>query len=558
MTWSYSYTPVNWPTVFTILLLITLTVYSGRRRSVPGALPLMIACLFATAWAIGSVMEYAAQDLATKIFWVLFQAVWHLPIITAITCFFLEYAWPGRWLTRRNLILLSIPCLLAAALVLSNELHHLIWLDLAYENKVIRTPGPVTWILIAYAFVGLGLLNLIVFAWLFRRSQQHRWPVVIMLAGQIVGRIDFALSSAGMFKFALPIDVLGMAFEFLVYAFALFGFRILNPALLAQRTAIQQLRAGMLVLDPQGRVASLNSMAERIFRLPASQLLGQPVQTLLPDYPDELPATFLEAEIELCLKNGQESRYYTLEISPLNDWRGLAVGRLLMMRDVTEQKQSQAQILEQQRALAMLKEDEQLARELHDSLGQVLGYAHLTLEAARKLIADGKLTQADDHLAKLAGVMANAHADVREYILNLRTAPTEQQPFFTALQHYLNGYYLNYGIPVDLKIDTELDERILAPETQMQLFRILQEAFSNARQHAATNSLQVSFIVTDSRLHMHIQDNGQGFDPQQVANLGGGHFGLHIMRERAEQLGGCLRIETAPGKGTRVEVEVPV
>ena len=361
-----------------------------------------------------------------------------------------------------------------------------------------------------------------------------------------------------MFKFALPIDVLGMAFEFLVYAFALFGFRILNPALLAQRTAVQQLRAGMLVLDPQGRVASLNSMAERIFRLPASQLLGQPVQTLLPDYPDELLATFLEAEIELCLKNGQESRYYTLETSPLNDWRGLAVGRLLMMRDVTEQKQSQAQILEQQRALAMLKEDEQLARELHDSLGQVLGYAHLTLEAARKLIADGKLTQADDHLAKLAGVMANAHADVREYILNLRTAPTQQQPFFTALQHYLNGYYLNYGIPVDLMIDTELDERILAPETQMQLFRILQEAFSNARQHAATNSLQVSFIVTDSRLHMHIQDNGQGFDPQQVANLGGEHFGLHIMRERAEQLGGCLRIESAPGKGTRVEVEVPV
>ena len=111
-----------------------------------------------------------------------------------------------------------------------------------------------------------------------------------------------------MFKFALPIDVLGMAFEFLVYAFALFGFRILNLVLLAQRTAIQQLRAGMLVLDPQGRVASLNSMAERIFRLPASQLLGQPVQTLLPDYPDELLATFLEAEIELCLKRAGENR----------------------------------------------------------------------------------------------------------------------------------------------------------------------------------------------------------------------------------------------------------
>ena len=145
------------------------------------------------------------------------------------------------------------------------------------------------------------------------------------------------------------------------------------------------------------------------------------------------------------------------------------------------------------------------------------------------------------------------------YVLNLRTAPTQQQPFFTALQHYLNGYYLNYGIPVDLMIDTELDERILAPETQMQLFRILQEAFSNARQHAATNSLQVSFIVTDSRLHMHIQDNGQGFDPQQVANLGGEHFGLHIMpRARQNSWEVAYASISHQVKGRGVEVEVPV
>ena len=86
---NYAYTPAIWPSVLIVLLLITLAIYSGRRRSVPGALPFMIACLFAAMWAIGSVMEYVAADLAAKIFWVKFQAAWQVPVATAVTCFVL-------------------------------------------------------------------------------------------------------------------------------------------------------------------------------------------------------------------------------------------------------------------------------------------------------------------------------------------------------------------------------------------------------------------------------------------------------------------------------------
>ncbi len=68
MTWNYAYTPHIWLSVLTVLLLVALAIYSGRRRSVPGALPFTIACLFAALWATGSVMEYGAADLETKIF----------------------------------------------------------------------------------------------------------------------------------------------------------------------------------------------------------------------------------------------------------------------------------------------------------------------------------------------------------------------------------------------------------------------------------------------------------------------------------------------------------
>jgi len=180
------------------------------------------------------------------------------------------------------------------------------------------------------------------------------------------------------------------------------------------------------------------------------------------------------------------------------------------------------------------------------------------MEAARTLVADGKLATADEQLVQLENIVADAHADVREYILNLRTAPTGQQSFFSALQHYLDGFLKNYGIRADLSVGAGVDEGIFAPDTQMQLFHIIQEAFSNARKHAQTDCVQLSFEREERLVRLRIQDHGQGFDPQQVATQGGSHFGLRFMRERAEELGGVLHVESAFGKGTCIEVAIPV
>jgi len=92
MTSNYAYTPSIWPSVFTLLLLIALVAYSCNRRSVPGATPFMVACLFAAAWAATSLMEVAAVDVQAKIFWFKFQRLFQIPLITATTCFVLEYA----------------------------------------------------------------------------------------------------------------------------------------------------------------------------------------------------------------------------------------------------------------------------------------------------------------------------------------------------------------------------------------------------------------------------------------------------------------------------------
>ncbi len=89
----------------------------------------------------------------------------------------------------------------------------------------------------------------------------------------------------------------------------------------------------------------------------------------------------------------------------------------------------------------------------------------------------------------------------------------------------------------------------------MELFRILQEAFSNARKHAQAECVRLSLEKDGSLVRIRIQDNGGGFDPSQPT--GEGHFGLRFMRERAEQLGGGLRVDSTPGEGTCIEVEIP-
>jgi PAS domain S-box-containing protein len=560
---AYTYTPAIWPPLAGVVFLAAIGLYCWRRRSVPAALPLLAVSLFSIPFLLGIALEAAAVAPATKIAWFRFQGVWRAPSVTAGLCFVLEYAYPGRWLTRRNLVLLSIPALLDIFLVIISD-SQLMWrrLQIGPGGSVMAYLTPAGAILAAYG-VGLVLVNAAVLLWLFIRSPQHRWPVALILAGQITNRSLYVIDAAHL-SWPIPLDPLavGVLLIATTYAIALFGFQIFDPRPTARRAALEQMRDGVVVFDPEWRLTGINRAAATILGTPAARARGKRLAEILPAL-DNLNSCFVHegapAEpMTMSLGSGSSARSYEIDVSPLRDFRGLLLGHLLMLRDVTEQKRAQAQIIEHQRSLAMLREREQLARELHDGIGQVLGFASLKMGATRKLIADGKLDKADDQLAHLESAVAEAHADVRETILNLRTAPAGEKPFFASLQHYLDGCRQNYGIQVDLSVGTGVDESLFNPEAQMQLFRILQEAFSNARKHAEMDRMRASFELEDGLLRMCLQDNGKGFDPRQTIAAESAHFGLRFMRERAEQLGGSLQVNSAPGQGTCVEVTVPV
>lgn len=557
MTSNYHYTPFFWPSLFTVLVLLAFSLYAWRHRNVPGALPFAVGCLFAALWVGSSIMENAALDVSTQIFWLKVQAALQLPAITAITCFVLEYAWPGRWLTRRNLALLSIAPLLLLVSILTNDLYHFMWLGFSYDGLIIPLRGPGNWAFITYGML-LSLIDLAVFTWLFIHSPPHRWPVAIMAAGQIVTRLLYTLEALHLIHSDLPLDVIIIASLFLVYAFALFAFHLFDPIPLAHQMVIEQLRDGMLVLDPGGRVTSLNPAAEEILCLPARRATGRPIRDLLSPYADvdgPLEA-MVAAQAEVCLGTGAESRYYRLEMAPLKDWRGLGMGRLLLLHDVTEQKLAQAQMVEQQRAVAMLQEREQLARELHDSLGQVFAFVNAQGQAVRRLLSRGDIETADAYVGRLVDVAREADVDIRESILGLR-ATLSEQGLFPALTHYLAQYEKNYGIHADLEKPEAFTDGAFEPLVEVQLLRIVQEALSNVRKHAAADCVRVTFALEDGWARVTVRDDGQGFAPAESDDISAAHVGLRVMRERAEEVGGSLTLRSKPGQGTTVVVRVP-
>lgn len=554
---SYAYTPYIWPSLFTILLLLVLSVYALRRHSVPGALPFAVGALFAALWVFGSLMEVVAMEVTTKILWLKFQAVWQLPAVTSITCFVLEYTWPGRWLSRRNLFLLSLVPLFYFALLVTSDFHQLAWRGFIFDSTLIPRRGPATRFVIAYGY-GLGIVNLLLFGWLFLRSPPQRWPVAIMLTGQVSARVLYLIDASGSIRSSLPLDVPMMALLFVIYAVVLFGLHIFSPVPLAQQMAVAQMRDGMIVLDPEGRVASLNPAARAILGMPEGQILGRPLALFLPGCTAALagPEAVGVAGTEVCLGKGAEANYYALERSPLKDWRGLDVGQLLLLRNVTEDKQAQEELIGQQRTLATLRERERLARELHDSLGQTLASAHLRASTARVLLARGETAQTDNCLEEMAKITMAAETDVREYLLGAKTVFSADLPFFPALSQYVERFSRQYGLPVTLHVPTDLEREGLEPAVEVQVMRIIQEALSNVRKHAAASSVQIGFADLGEWLQVTVRDDGRGFIPEAVAEAAEG-YGLRAMRERAEELGGRFRLRSRPGQGTDVVVQVP-
>ena len=217
------------------------------------------------------------------------------------------------------------------------------------------------------------------------------------------------------------------------------------------------------------------------------------------------------------------------------------------VRDRTEE------LFEQVRRLAILEERDRLAREMHDSLGQVLGFVNLKTKVAEDLITRGRAPDAGEELAQMRSAVQDAYEEVRQAILSLRTTP-HGQGLVSSLREYAGRLREQAGLDVRVESSDGLD---LPSAVEAQVIRIVQEALTNVRKHAGARSVMVRFARAGRDVLVTITDDGRGFDLAAVEAAKGMHFGLLTMRERAESIGGVLGVRSAPGQGTTVELRIP-
>lgn len=229
---------------------------------------------------------------------------------------------------------------------------------------------------------------------------------------------------------------------------------------------------------------------------------------------------------------------------------GTAIERIRLEEERAQHdKELAARVLQAQE-----EERKRISRELHDETAQTLSVLLTNLDLLERNLhaQNAGLISGFERVGELA---RRALDETRALSHDLRPTILDDVGLVAALEWLAEEYEHSYGGGVDV----EAKVRTLPKEVEVALFRIAQEALTNCGKHAEARTVSVSLCSDDSYLRLSIEDDGRGFDPQRVSGpTREGRMGLYGMRERAILLGGDLEIEAAPGRGTRINVSIPL
>lgn len=203
--------------------------------------------------------------------------------------------------------------------------------------------------------------------------------------------------------------------------------------------------------------------------------------------------------------------------------------------------------------LAVLEERQRLARELHDSVTQALYSVNLYADAAQRAFLRDQRAALARNLQELRGMAREAMYDMRLLVFELHPIVLEKEGIASALRARLASVENRTGLKTDFLV---AGERRLPIMIEEEIFRIAQEGLNNVVKHSNAKEVQIHLTYNEDAIRLEILDNGLGFDAKMADQSGG--FGLKSIQERVQRLGGNLKIESAPLKGTLLTVEIPV
>ena len=591
------YTP-NLPSlvlIFSSLLIISNSLYAwANRHSTGSAHVLVLAGNALWLLALGFRLGTHNTDFYLELTRLIMLALCMMSL--GIFRYTISFAGYDYWLGRRNLLLVSLVPMLGVLLFFTNSAHHLMWTDVqqyyASGLTLFEVNYQLYFYIVSYYNVMLILSSLFVFIRVYSNSTElQRKQTLILFVSVTSELLVIFLYIAGLRR--NPYFQIIFLIPSLLVTWGVWRYRLLDAVGIPREQLVQEMQDAVLVVDRNLQVADANPAARRLAGVPRELEERGKVLNILNPFQLNLLQKFdatVESHTQINLGTDDKPNYFDIHSTPLYDWRNNLTGRLLVLRNTTElhlralelrnvnamlesvnirlreeienRERLQQQTIEQQRKLAALDERNEMGRELHDGLGQLLGFLNMQTQVSVSLLEKNELGGLRQKLHEIAGVVRDGHDSVRSFILGLRPENL-QQNLPEKLTEMMKDIQARYGLQVSLDYPENAPNPAFQPAVEYAQHQIMREALTNIGKHANAQQVAVKFNFTAELAQIEIMDNGRGFDLESKRQTaadspeGPGHFGLKMMRERAEIVGGRLDIYSEPNKGTRLVIQLP-
>ena len=563
----YQYISYIWPLMASAFTSLSLGIYALlKRRNAKGSTYFILSMLIVTIWSSSNALEMSGTNFYTKLFWANMQyfAYCYSPVTLLALC--MQFTGYDKWIQNKKILWIGVIPTIIILLVWTDGLYGLMRYDMqidysGYFPVITKKYGPAFFVHAAYSH----LLNITGWVLLIRavffKNTVYRKQAIALFFGVsliVIPNILYVLGFSPVKRFDITPLFFGPAG--LIIAWGIFRFKLFDLVPLARATVIETMDAGVMVIDLQDRVLDINPAFKKIVRLTTSQIYAGRVEEVCDKIP-ELALACIDRSIthtEFSVKTDDFFKVYEVLLSPLTDSKGSPIGRLVVTYEITEKKQAQQEFLKQQWKLAVIEERERMARDMHDNLGQVLGFINLQAQGIKQELINSGIDIVSYKLDKLVDITQSAHDEIRQYIRNVRTSAYMEKDFIAALKKDIASFEEQTGISVILDITDEFTGDELIPNIRINMLNIVKEALNNVRKHAKAENVKISFSLAQEQLCAAVEDDGKGFDTLQNRGAIKTKFGLDIMRERASEIGGQIDIESIAGKGTRITMYMPI
>lgn len=321
----------------------------------------------------------------------------------------------------------------------------------------------------------------------------------------------------------------------------------------------------MITVGLDGRIMSWNRGAEEIYGWSKEEAVGQVVPMVPADQREAALAMLTQMRTGETFRNldvvRQRKDGTLLDVivtaSPLRDPAGQIAGFLGISKDISERKRLQRALLAQEQSLAVLEERERISMDLHDGVIQSLYSVGLRLESCLSLVASAP-EEVTRRLERATDDVTSIIKQIRDYVFDLRAHHLHGRRLTEGLVELAQELRTNTMMPVEVIADDAArgaSER-LSEAQATNLFLVAREALTNILKHARASQAAVQLSASDGILCLTVKDDGIGFD-LEAARSGGGD-GLRNIAERAKLLGARLNVNSQPGSGTEIGLEIPL